>query len=80
MDKLRRRVETLDSEIKEKWKFKDFYQFKFNFAKNPGQKILGRHHWNQWCINDYLIGMFVCVCIRIGHGDIVLEHCHEGEV
>ena len=41
MEKLRKRCETLDSEIKEKWKFKDFYQFTFNFAKNPGQKSLG---------------------------------------
>lgn len=40
MEKLRKRCETLDSEIKEKWKFKDFYQFTFNFAKNPGQKSL----------------------------------------
>jgi DCN1-like protein 1/2 len=41
MEKLRKRCETLDSEIKDKWKFKDFYQFTFNFAKNPGQKSLG---------------------------------------
>lgn len=43
MEKLRRRCETLEIEIKEKWKFKDFYQFTFNFAKNPGQKSLGGH-------------------------------------
>lgn len=41
MDKLRRRCETLEGEIREQWKFKDFYQFTFNFAKNPGQKSLG---------------------------------------
>ena len=41
MEKVRRQSEALDSEIKEPWKFKEFYQFTFNFAKNPGQKSLG---------------------------------------
>ncbi len=41
IEKLRRRCETLDGEIKEPSKFKEFYQFTFNFAKNPGQKSLG---------------------------------------
>ncbi len=41
MEKLKRRCETLDGDIKEQSKFKDFYQFTFNFAKNPGQKSLG---------------------------------------
>lgn len=45
MDKLRKRCETLDKEIKEQWKFKEFYQFTFNFAKNPGQKSLGVCYW-----------------------------------
>ena len=31
----------MEKEIKEPPKFKDFYQFTFNFAKNPGQKGLG---------------------------------------
>lgn len=31
----------MEQELKDHGKFKDFYQFTFNFAKNPGQKGLG---------------------------------------
>ncbi len=41
MDKLRKKCESLDREIRDQPKFKDFYQFTFSFAKNPGQKGLG---------------------------------------
>lgn len=41
IEKLKKRCETLEKEIRDTWKFKDFYQFTFNFAKNPGQKGLG---------------------------------------
>ncbi|XP_014262048.1 DCN1-like protein 1 [Cimex lectularius] len=40
IDKLRARLPTLDNEIKDLLKFKDFYHFTFNYAKNPGQKGL----------------------------------------
>ena len=30
----------MENEIKDPTKFKDFYQFTFNYAKNPGQKGL----------------------------------------
>lgn len=33
----------MDQELKDQGKFKDFYQFTFNFAKNPGQKGLGKN-------------------------------------
>lgn len=32
----------MEQELKDQGKFKDFYQFTFNFAKNPGQKGLGK--------------------------------------
>lgn len=32
----------LEQELKDSGKFKDFYQFTFNFAKNPEQKGLGK--------------------------------------
>lgn len=32
----------MEQELKDHGKFKDFYQFTFNFAKNPGQKGLGK--------------------------------------
>ena len=46
IEKLKRKCEnsSLEKEIKETPKFKDFYQFTFNFAKNPGQKGLGEDH------------------------------------
>ena len=46
VDKLKKRCETLEKEIRDAWKFRDFYQFTFSFAKNPGQKGLGQ------CINQ----------------------------
>lgn len=32
----------MEQELKDQGRFKDFYQFTFNFAKNPGQKGLGK--------------------------------------
>lgn len=40
-EKLRSILPRLEQELKDTGKFKDFYQFTFNFAKNPGQKGLG---------------------------------------
>ena len=40
VDKLRQRISQLDNDIKVPQKFKDFYQFAFNFAKDTGSKNL----------------------------------------
>lgn len=40
VDKLKMKCPSLEQEIREPSKFKDFYQFTFNYAKNPGQKGL----------------------------------------
>ncbi|KAJ8969827.1 hypothetical protein NQ317_019534 [Molorchus minor] len=40
IDKLKARLPALENELKDSYKFKDFYQFTFNYAKNPGQKGL----------------------------------------
>lgn len=40
VDKLRAKLPTLENELKDINKFKDFYHFTFNYAKNPGQKGL----------------------------------------
>lgn len=40
-EKLRALLPRLEQELKDTAKFKDFYQFTFTFAKNPGQKGLG---------------------------------------
>lgn len=41
-EKLKMILPRLEQELKDTGKFKDFYQFTFNFAKNPGQKGLGK--------------------------------------
>ena len=41
VEKLRQKVDTLETYIAEPKDFKEFYQFTFDFAKNPGQKSLG---------------------------------------
>ncbi|CAH0393934.1 unnamed protein product [Bemisia tabaci] len=50
IDKLKARLPSLDSEIKDQLRFKDFYYFTFNYAKNPGQKCLDLEmaitYWN----------------------------------
>merc|ERR1711894_310431 len=40
IDKLRSKLPSLEKEIRDPTRFKDFYQFTFNYAKNPGQKGL----------------------------------------
>lgn len=71
----------LEQELKDSGKFKDFYQFTFNFAKNPGQKGLGKKSDNN--NNNFLnsitelqtVGIkwfFLSVC-RLGDGCSLLE-------
>ncbi|XP_041840250.1 DCN1-like protein 2b isoform X1 [Melanotaenia boesemani] len=49
-EKLKAILPRLEQELKDTGKFKDFYQFTFNFAKNPGQKGLDLEmavaYWN----------------------------------
>ncbi|XP_032218578.1 DCN1-like protein 1 [Nematostella vectensis] len=40
IDKLKSKLPSLENELRDSSKFKDLYQFTFNFAKNPGQKSL----------------------------------------
>lgn len=42
-EKLKAILPRLEQELKDSGKFKDFYQFTFSFAKNPGQKGLGKN-------------------------------------
>ena len=41
VDKLKMKFPEMEREIRDASNFKDFYQFTFNYAKNPGQKGLG---------------------------------------
>jgi len=40
LDKLKQKIPSLEKEIVDSIKFKEFYQFTFNYAKNPAQKGL----------------------------------------
>ncbi|XP_053655895.1 DCN1-like protein 1 [Cherax quadricarinatus] len=40
IDKVKNKLPTLEHELRDTVKFKDFYQFTFNYARNPGQKGL----------------------------------------
>lgn len=40
IDKLKARLGSLENELRDSLKFKDFYHFTFNYAKNTGQKGL----------------------------------------
>lgn len=50
VDKLKAKLPLLELELKDPIKFKDFYQFTFNYAKDPGQKGLDLEmaiaYWN----------------------------------
>lgn len=77
IDKLKAKLPTLEVEIKDQNKFKDFYHFTFNYAKNPGQKGLELDmaiaYWNivlrgrfkfldAWC-------KFLTVCLELSSVD-----------
>lgn len=55
MDRLKAKCATLEGEIRDPARLKDFYQFAFNYAKNPGQKCLGMYI-------DYI---FVNICLSL---------------
>ena len=42
VEKLRHKCNFLEQEISDAVNFKEFYQFTFNYARNPGQKGLGK--------------------------------------
>uniref|UniRef100_A0A665TPH6 DCN1-like protein n=2 Tax=Echeneis naucrates TaxID=173247 RepID=A0A665TPH6_ECHNA len=50
IEKLKAQLPKMEQELRDQGKFKDFYQFTFNFAKNPGQKGLDLEmaiaYWN----------------------------------
>lgn len=50
----------MEQELKDQGKFKDFYQFTFNFAKNPGQKGLGKNLFmvDLWIDFSFLLKMY----------------------
>jgi hypothetical protein len=41
IDKLKQKLPQLDQELQDAHKFRDFYNFTFNYARNPTQRTLG---------------------------------------
>lgn len=52
----------MEQELKDHGKFKDFYQFTFNFAKNPGQKGLGEYLFLAYRLKCCLLSIY-CFCV-----------------
>ena len=63
IDKLKMKCPGLEQEIREPSKFKDFYQFTFNYAKNPGQKGLGKMGIEPLLL--CMLGNFACFGFRL---------------
>ena len=53
MDRLKTKCATLESEIRDPSRLKDFYQFAFNYAKNPGQKCLGKKNFFLLTVSEF---------------------------
>lgn len=54
VEKLRGKCSNLEQEIVDPGRFKDFYQFTFNYAKNPGQKGLGKMEFVYVCLRGWV--------------------------
>lgn len=69
IEKLKAQLPKMEQELKDQGKFKDFYQFTFNFAKNPGQKGLGKGHLMLIVSSVWLfvecISTYVCFFLQI---------------
>lgn len=61
-EKLKTILPRLEQELKDGTKFKDFYQFTFNFAKNPTQKGLGKQQPGN-SLTDLLLGPAFLICV-----------------
>lgn len=74
----------MEQELKDHGKFKDFYQFTFNFAKNPGQKGLGKNKSVHMVLCSYecLSGasLIFLLCYRFRNGYSILEFSAGWEI
>lgn len=80
IEKLKAQLPKMEQELKDHGKFKDFYQFTFNFAKNPGQKGLGKNR--PVCLHEGLAGASVVFlfCFRFRNGYSILEFSAGWEI
>lgn len=57
LDKLKEKLHIIDNDLKDSSKFKDFYQFTFNYAKDPGENPIDKNSENL-CNVVYIFGYF----------------------
>lgn len=72
LDKLKQKLPQLDTELNDILKFKDFYQFTFNYAKETGQKGLDLD-----MVRALKIKLLIEVLIHCFIGHCILEYCVE---
>ncbi|XP_054569750.1 DCN1-like protein 1 isoform X4 [Eptesicus fuscus] len=65
IEKLKAQIPKMEQELKEPGRFKDFYQFTFNFAKNPGQKGLAMNESS--CFSTPSPAFGVISVLEFGH-------------
>ena len=64
IDKLKSKLPNLEKEILDQNKFKEFYQFTFNYAKNPSQKVIVLiKHNNKGGI--HYRGIYILLVVRV---------------
>lgn len=71
IDKLKAKLPAQETELKDPTKFRDFYQFTFNFAKNPGQKSLDLEmalaYWNIVLSDQFTYLPWWCEYLQLNH-------------
>lgn len=64
-------LSSLENELRDPQKFKDFYQFTFNYAKNPGQKGLDLDmaiaYWNIVLDDKFKFLPLWCQFLQVGY-------------
>jgi len=69
IDKLKNRLQIIEKELSEPSKFKDFYYFTFNYAKNIGQKGLDLDmaitYWNIIFVGRFRFLDLWCQFLRV---------------
>jgi len=77
IDKLKARLGNLESELRDPLKFKDFYHFTFNYAKNTGQKGLDLDmaiaYWNIVLDDKFKFLQLWCQFLQVGNYGILLS-------
>nr|XP_030718556.1 DCN1-like protein 1 isoform X3 [Globicephala melas] len=75
IEKLKAQIPKMEQELKEPGRFKDFYQFTFNFAKNPGQKGLAMNESSCCFTSSPAFGVVSVLDFGPSKRCVVVSHC-----